>query len=79
MILQKVRLVKAATADNNWVIPNLSDVGQEFWVRANTIVVMPIKHKDTKEIFKCVVIRLEDGIAHVPVELLEFSSDFRVE
>lgn len=80
MILQRVKLTKMSTADGNWVIPGPStDIGQEFWVRANSITTMPIKHKDTKEIFKCLVVRLEDGINYVPVELLEFTSDFRVE
>jgi hypothetical protein len=74
VIQQKVKLVKQETNDKNFRLE--TDIGSEFWVNCNTIRMSSWQSKETGKIFKALCVQVENGI-YVPVEVLEFTNDFR--
>ena len=81
MILQKVRLAKLKTDDGHWDYSSDPEakVGQEMWIRVNSFTVMSAKSRKTGEIFKTLMVRLEDGQSLAPAVILEYLPEFRVE
>jgi len=79
MIKQRVKLAKLKTDDGKFDFSQKGvPVGTVFWVDARSIRLMPYKSLDTGEFFETVVVETAEERIHIPVELLEFSSDFEV-
>ena len=79
MIKQRVKLAKLKTDDGKFDFSQKNvPVGTTFWIDARSIGLMPYKRIDTGEFFQALVVETAEEGIHIPVELLEFSSDFEV-
>lgn len=77
MILQRCKVVKTSTEDSKFQFPNMA-LGMELWVLPQTIDNRRYQRKGG-EPFSCLTVMAKDQQQPIPVEILEFSSEFRLE
>ena len=78
MILQLCRVIKNKTDDGRFEFPKIA-VGLELWVMPLTMAVLRFRRVGTAKEFKALCVRAKDQDAPVPVEILEFTSQFQIE
>lgn len=78
MILQKCRVIKNETDDGRFKFPQIA-VGLELWVMPTTIAMLRYRRAGTVEEFKALCVHAKDQAKPIPVEILEFTSEFQIE
>ena len=77
MIQQRAKIAKMKTDDGhfNFTMP----IGTEVWIDSHTFRKSTYRNKTTREFFQVLTVEVvdEENKVTVPVEILEFTCDFR--
>jgi hypothetical protein len=78
VILQRCKVAKTETADGRFKFPNMA-LGMELWILPTTTEMRRYRRVGIAEEFKCLSVMAKDQQLPIPVEILDYTSDFRVE
>ena len=78
MILQRCKVIQTRTEDGHFEFPSMA-LGIEIWVMPATIEMRRYRRAGIQGEFSALTVVAKDQHVPIPVAILEFTSEFRVE